>query len=50
MKKVFYAVAIVITIACVCNPSFDNYFIAISLMVTMFAVIIREQKQMFNDK
>lgn len=28
----------------------DNYFIAMSLMVTMFAVIIREQKQMLNDK
>ena len=50
MKKMFYAVAIVITIACVCNPSFDNYFIALSLMITMFAVIIREQKQMLNEK
>lgn len=50
MKKVFYAVAIWITVACLCNPSADNYFIAISLIVTMFAVIIREQKQMLNDK
>lgn len=50
MKKVFYAVAMFITIACVCNPSVENYFIAMSLMVTMFAVIIREQKQMLNDK
>ena len=50
MKNVFYAVSMLITIACLCNPSFDNYFIAISLMLTMFAVIMREQKQMFNDK
>ena len=50
MKNVFYAVAMFITIACVCNPSADNYFIAISLIVTMFAVIIREQKQMLNEK
>ena len=50
MKNVFYAVAMFITIACLCNPSFDNYFIAVSLMITMFSVIIREQKQMLNDK
>lgn len=50
MKNVFYAVSMLLTIACLCNPSFDNYFIAMSLIVTMFAVIIREQKKMLNDK
>ena len=50
MKNVFYAVAMLITIACLCNPSFDNYFIAISLMIVIGSVIIREQKQMLNEK
>ena len=50
MKNVFYALAMLITIACLCNPSFDNYFIAISLMIVIGSVIIREQKQMLNEK
>ena len=50
MKKVFYAAAIVITIACVCNPSFDNYFIAASLILAVSSVIIRDDITVCNDK
>ena len=49
MKKVFYAVSMFITIACVCNPSVENYFIAISMILAMSSVIVRDINQMCND-
>lgn len=49
MKKVFYAVSIVITIACVCNPSVENYFIALSMILAMSSVIVRDINQMCDD-
>ena len=50
MKNVFYAVAIWITVACLCNPSYDNYFIAISMILAMSSVIVRDVNEMCNDK
>ena len=49
MKKVFYAVSMFITIACVCNPSVENYFIAISMILAMSSVIVRDINQMCDD-
>ena len=49
MKKVFYAVAMFITIACVCNPSVENYFIALSMILAMSSVIVRDINQMCDD-
>ena len=49
MKKVFYSVAMFITIACLCNPSIDNYFIALSMILAMSSVIVRDINQMCND-
>lgn len=50
MKNVFYAVAIWITVACLCNPSFDNYFIAISMIIMVGAVIVRDAKKCLTNK
>ena len=50
MKNIFYAVSMFITIACVCNPSIENYFIAISMILAMSSVIVRDINQMCNDK
>ena len=50
MKNVFYAVAIWITVACLCNPSFDNYFIAIYMIIMVGAVIVRDAKKCLANK
>lgn len=50
MKNVFYSVAMFITIACVCNPNYDNYFIAISMIIVVGAVIVRDAKKCLTNK
>lgn len=50
MKNVFFAVAILIAISCACNPSFDNYFIALSMIIIVVAVIVRDAKKCLTNK
>lgn len=54
MKKVFYAVSMFITIACLCNSSFDNYLTNIIFWaaIILFAAhtIDRKKLQSFIDK